>query len=60
MKVTSTTHVPAHAHIQFTDIGLEDLRLATDILPVLGEPLPTWPGPRTGTADMGAARDACT
>jgi hypothetical protein len=38
MKVTSTTHLPAHAHIQFTDIGLEDLRLAADILPVLGEP----------------------
>ena len=37
MKATSTTHLPAHAHAQFTDIGPEDPRLATDILPVLGE-----------------------
>jgi hypothetical protein len=31
MKATSTTHLPAHAHMQFTDISLEDPRLATDI-----------------------------
>ena len=37
MKATSTSHLSAEAHVQFTDIGPDDPRLATDILPVLGE-----------------------
>ena len=37
MKVTSTTRPSAETHLQFTDIGPDDPRLATDILPVLGE-----------------------
>jgi len=37
MKATDTTHLSAKAHLQFTDIGPDDPRLATDILPVLGE-----------------------
>jgi GNAT superfamily N-acetyltransferase len=37
MKATSTSHLSAEARVQFTDIGPDDPRLATDILPVLGE-----------------------
>jgi hypothetical protein len=37
MKATSTSHLSAEAHVQFTDIGPDDPRLANDILPVLGE-----------------------
>ena len=37
MKVTSTTRPSAETHLQFTDIGPDDPRLGTDILPVLGE-----------------------
>jgi hypothetical protein len=33
MKATSTSHLSAEAHVQFTDIGPDDPRLATDILP---------------------------
>ena len=37
MKATGTTHLSTEAHVQFTDIGPDDPRLTTDILPVLRE-----------------------
>jgi hypothetical protein len=44
MKATSTTHLSAEAHAQFTGIGPEDPRLATDILPCSANcrPRPWW------------------
>lgn len=37
MKAAGTMHLSAEAHVQFTDIGPDDPRLTTDILPVLRE-----------------------